>query len=38
VEVSDEVVNIAELTGMEFFSATVAIDQVAAVIVRTPAM
>ena len=37
VEVSDEVVNIAELTGMEFFGATVALDQVAAVIVRTPA-
>jgi len=38
VEVSDEVVTIAELTGMEFFGATVALDQVAAVIVRTPAM
>jgi hypothetical protein len=37
VEVSDEVVNIAELTGMEFFGATVALEQVAAVIVRTPA-
>lgn len=36
VEVSAEVVNIAELTGMEFFSATVGLDQVAAVIVRTP--
>ena len=37
VEVSDEVVNVTELTGMEFFSATVALDQVAAVIARTPA-
>jgi len=33
--VGAEVVVIAELTGMEFFSATVRIDQVAAVIYRT---
>ena len=33
--VGAEVVIIAELTGMEFFSATVRIDQVAAVIYRT---
>ncbi len=33
--VGAEVVVIAELTGMEFFSATVRIDQVAAVISRT---
>jgi hypothetical protein len=36
LEVNAEAVNIAELTGMEFFSATVALNQVAAVIVRTP--
>ncbi len=36
VEVRAEVVIIKELTGMEFFGATVALDQVAAVIVRTP--
>jgi hypothetical protein len=36
VSVSAEAVQIAELTGMEFFSATVALDQVAAVIARTP--
>ena len=35
--VGAEVVVIAELTGMEFFSATVRIDQVAAVIYRTDA-
>jgi len=35
-EVSDEVVIVQELTGMEFFGATVRLDQVAAVIVRTP--
>ena len=34
-EVSDKVVNIQELTGMEFFGATVRLDQVAVVIVRT---
>ncbi len=34
-EVSDEVVVVSELTGMEFFGATVRLDQVAAVIVRT---
>lgn len=34
-EVSDEVVIVSELTGMEFFGATVRLDQVAAVIVRT---
>lgn len=33
--VGDNVVVIAELTGMEFFGATVRIDQVAAVVVRT---
>ncbi len=33
--VGTEVVVIAELTGMEFFSATVRIDQIAAVISRT---
>jgi len=33
--VGSEVVVIGELTGMEFFGATVRIDQVAAVIVRT---
>ncbi len=32
VEVGDEVVVIAELTGMEFFSATVVLDQIAAII------
>jgi len=35
-EVGEKVVTIAELTGMEFYSATVRLDQVAAVIVRTP--
>jgi len=34
-EVGDKVVTIFELTGMEFYSATVRLDQVAAVIVRT---
>lgn len=34
-QVSDEVVIVSELTGMEFFGATVRLDQVAAVIVRT---
>lgn len=34
-EVSDKVVIVSELTGMEFFGATVRLDQVAAVIVRT---
>ena len=33
--VGDEVVVVAELAGMEYFSATVRIDQVAAVIART---
>ncbi len=33
--IDSEVVLVSELTGMEFFSATVRIDQVAAVIVRT---
>ena len=35
MEVGDEVVVINELAGMEFFGATVRLDQVAAVIVRT---
>ena len=35
VEVGSEVVIVNELTGMEFFGATVRLDQVAAVIVRT---
>lgn len=35
VEVGNEVVIVSELTGMEFFGATVRLDQVAAVIVRT---
>lgn len=35
VEVSDKVVIVDELTGMEFYGATVQLDQVAAVIVRT---
>ena len=34
-EVGDEVVVVAELTGMEFYQATVRLDQVAAVIVRS---
>lgn len=33
-EVGNEVVIVSELTGMEFFGATVRLDQVAAVIVR----
>jgi len=35
VEVSDKVVIVDELTGMEFYGATVQLSQVAAVIVRT---
>ena len=35
VNVGEKVVNVSELTGMEYFSATVRLDQVAAVIVRT---
>ena len=35
VKVGDEVVVVQELTGMEYFGATVRLDQVAAVIVRT---
>ncbi len=34
-EVGNEVVIVSELTGMEFYGATVRLDQVAAVIVRT---
>jgi hypothetical protein len=35
VNVGEKVVSVSELTGMEYFSATVRLDQVAAVIVRT---
>jgi hypothetical protein len=35
VNVGEKVVNVSELTGMEYFGATVRLDQVAAVIART---